>query len=210
LNGKLYDANGHEFMIRGVDRCHYDSGSLPAMSYSKANAVRTFVGINYGQTWSGLANIIQTQNIAYDEVPVIAAPSTTTGTGTSCSSDPTVLSDVVANSWVASASTWTAFNKNSIYNIANEWGPSNSTVWRDSYVTAISQMRGAGYLGPLMIDAGGCGQDEADLAQYAAAVFMSDPQRNVIFSYHMYGGTNDESAAIRAVLTGMERGIRNG
>jgi hypothetical protein len=63
-------------------------------------------------------------------------------------------------------------------------------------------MRTAGYLGPLMIDAGGCGQDEADLALYAADLFNSDPQHNIIFSYHMYGGTNDESAAI----TGIQRG----
>jgi hypothetical protein len=202
LNGKLYDPNGHEFIIRGSDRCHYDSVSQPALSNSKANTVRTFVETNYGQTWAGLADIIQTQNIAYDEVPVITAPSTTTGTATSCNTDPTVLSDVVTNSWVAAASTWTAFSKNSIYNIANEWGPSDSTAWRDSYLTAISQMRAAGYLGPLMIDAGGCGQDEADLEQYASAVFKSDPQLNVIFSYHMYGGTNDESASI----TGIQKG----
>src|SRR5580658_5442390 len=91
LDGKLYDPNGHEFIIRGSDRCHYDSDSQPALSQSKANTVRTFVGTNYGQTWAGLANIIQTQNIAYDEVPVITAASTTTGTATSCSTDTTAL-----------------------------------------------------------------------------------------------------------------------
>ena len=202
LNGKLYDANGNEFRIRGSDRCHYDSNSQPALSHGGPNAVRTFVETNYGQTWAGLANIIQTQNIAYKEVPVITAPSTTTGTATSGNTDPNLLADVVTNSWVTPAATWTAFDAYAIYNIANEWGPSSSTVWRDSYVTAISQMRTAGYLGPLMIDAGGSGQDEADLAQYAAAVFASDPQRNLIFSYHMYGGTNDASASITGVQKG--------
>jgi hypothetical protein len=113
-----------------------------------------------------------------------------------------VLSDVVANSWVATASTWTAFNKNGIFNIANEWGPSGSSVWQTSYATAIGQMRTAGYLGPLMIDAGGCGQDETDLAQYAEAVFKSDPQRNIIFSYHMYGGTNDDTASVTGIKKG--------
>jgi hypothetical protein len=202
LNGKLYDPNGNEFRIRGSDRCHYDSTSQPALSNAKPNTVRTFVETNYGQTWAGLANIIQTQNVADNEVPVITAPSTTTGTATSCSTDPTVLSDVVSNSWVTPAATWTAFNKDAIYNIANEWGPANSTVWLDSYLTAITQMRTAGYLGPLMIDAGGCGQDEADLAQYAAMVLSGDPQHNVIFSYHMYGGTNDNAA----MVTGVQKG----
>jgi hypothetical protein len=202
LNGKLYDADGHEFRIRGADRNHYDSDSQPALSHSGANAVRTFVETNYGQTWAGLANIIQTQNVAYKEVPVITAPSTTAGTATSCSTDTAVLTSVVADSWVTPAATWTAFNKYALYNIANEWGPANSTVWRDSYVAAIAQMRAAGYLGPLMIDAGGCGQDEADLTQYAGAVFDSDPQRNIVFSYHAYGGTNDLSDTI----TGIQKG----
>lgn len=202
LNGKLYDPNGYEFRIRGSDRCHYDSTSQPALGKANPNTVRTFVETNYGQTWAGLANIIQTQNVAVKEVPVITAPSTTAGTATSCSSDTAVLSSVVSDSWVTPASTWTAFNQYAIYNIANEWGPANSTVWRDSYSTAIGQMRAAGYLGPLMIDTGGCGQDEADLAQYAAAVFASDPQRNIVFSYHAYGGTNDTSASI----TGIQKG----
>ncbi len=201
-NGKLYDPNGYEFRIRGSDRCHYDSTSQPALTKANPNAVRTFVETNYGQTWAGLASIIQTQNIAVSEVPVITAPSTTAGTATSCSTDPTVLSAVVSDSWVTPAATWTAMNKYAIYNIANEWGPGGSTVWRDSYVTAIGQMRAAGYLGPLMIDTGGCGQDEADLATYAAAVFQSDPQRNVIFSYHMYGGTNDTSASVTSITKG--------
>ena len=135
-------------------------------------------------------------------MPVITAPNTTTGTQTSGNTDPNVLKDVVTNSWVAPAATWTAFNKYAIYNIANEWGPAGSTVWRDSYIAAISQMRTAGYLGPLMIDAGGYGQDEADLEQYAAAVFGSDAQRNIIFSYHAYGGTNDASASITNVQKG--------
>jgi hypothetical protein len=56
LNGRLYDPNGHEFVIRGSDRAHYDSDSRPALSHSKANSVRTFVETNYGQTWTGLAN----------------------------------------------------------------------------------------------------------------------------------------------------------
>jgi len=77
-----------------------------------------------------------------------------------------------------------------IVNIANEWGPANSTVWRDSYISAIAKMRAAGYLGPLLIDAGGCGQDPNDLLNYATAVFHSDPQKNVIFGFHFYGLAN--------------------
>lgn len=187
LNGKIYDPKGNEFRIRGVNRTHYDSNSSAGIAKSGANAVRIFVATNWGQTVAGLVNIVQTEHIDRKQVPIPTASyiSPSGSAATSCNTTTAALSTVVAN-WVASASNWTPLNKWMIVNIANEWGPANSTVWRDSYITAIAQMRAAGYLGPLMIDSGGCGQDPADLLNYATAVFNSDPQKNIIFSYHGY------------------------
>ena len=96
--------------------------------------------------------------------------------------------------WVAQASSWTQIEKYSIINIGNEWGPSNSTMWRDSYISAISQLRAAGYHASLSITSGGCGQDNDDLVNYAKAVFDSDPEKNVIFDRHVYGGDADVGA----------------
>ena len=185
-NGKLYDPNGHEFRFRGVDRNHYDSNSSAAIAKSGANTVRIFVETNYGQSAAGLANIVQTQHINQKELPIVTSPVIGSGTLTSCNTSTGVLTSVVST-WVSTASSWTPLDKAMIVNIANEWGPSNSTIWRDSYISAISLMRAAGYTGPLMIDTGGCGQDVNDLINYSAAVFNSDPQRNVIFAFHFYG-----------------------
>jgi hypothetical protein len=201
LGGKLYDANGNEFRMRGVDRNHYDSNSQAGIAKSGANAVRIFVETNYGESVAGLVGIVQTQHIMQKEVPIPTCPSTTTGTATSCSTDTTVLTSVVAN-WVATASSWTSLDKYQIVNIANEWGPADSTVWRDSYISAIASMRQAGYLSTLLIDAGGCGQDLADLVTYSGAVFESDPQKNVMFALHLYGSVNDYTASI----TGIQKG----
>ena len=188
LNGKLYDPNGNEFLHAwGGSEFHYDSNSSAGIAKSGANAVRIFVETDYGQTWSALANIVQTQHVANKEVPVITFAMDGSGTNTSCNTTTAVLTAAV-NNWVNSAAVWTPFNKNSIFNLANEWGPQNSTVWRDSYISAISSLRAAGYLGPIMIDTGGCGQDANDLLNYSSAVFNSDPQKNIIFSYHVYGG----------------------
>jgi hypothetical protein len=191
LNGKLYDANGNEFRFRGVDRNHYDSKSQAGIAKSGANAVRIFVESNYGVSAAGLANIVQTQHINQKQVPIPTSTITTAGTATDGNTDPAVLSAVVAN-WVATASSWTPLNKYQIINIANEWGPRNSTVWRDSYISAIAQMRAAGYLGTLLIDAGGAGQDLNDLLNYSAAVFNSDPQKNVMFALHVYNSYNSQ------------------
>ena len=183
-NGKLYDANGYEFRIRGVDRAHYDPDSQAGIAKGGANTVRIFVETNYGATVSDLVNVVQTQHINQKQVPIPTSPSTTDGAATSCSTDTTVLSSVVAN-WVATASSWTPLDKYSIINIANEWGPANSTVG-SSNVSAVASLRTAGYLGTILVDSGGCGQDPDDLLTYASDVLGSDPQKNVMFAYHDY------------------------
>jgi hypothetical protein len=195
LNGKLYDANGNAFRPRGVDRAHYDSSSAAGIAKSGANTVRIFVGTNYGESVAGLVNIVQTQHIDLKEVPIPTSPSTTTGTATSCSTSTAVLDSVVAN-WVATASSWKPLDKYQIINIANEWGPSNSSAWATAYISAVKQMRAAGYLGTLLIDTGGCGQDELDLDTYATQVLAADPQHNLMFAYHVYGGTTTYQAPI--------------
>ena len=106
--------------------------------------------------------------------------------GATCKSDVASLTTIV-DTWVAQAATWTQLNSNGLINIANEWGPANSTVWRDQYIAAIARMRTAGYTGTLVVDAGGCGQDAADVINYGAAVLASDPQKNILFDVHVYG-----------------------
>jgi mannan endo-1,4-beta-mannosidase len=184
LNGTLYDPNGSAFRPRGVNRVHWDSDSAAGIALSKANTVRTF--IDFTQSPSNNVNLIQTQNINNSEVPVVTYAGTGSGeTGTSCSTDPSVLQAAV-QAWTSQASSWTALNKYLIVNIANEWGASDSTDWENGYISAIASLRQAGYTGPLMIDTGGCGEDLSDLLNYATAVFNSDPEKNVIFSLHMY------------------------
>ena len=205
--GELYDANGNEFRIRGVDRNHYDSDSQAGIAKSGANTVRLFVETNYGASVADLVSIVQTQHIAEKEVPIPTASITTGGTLTSCSSSSSVFDAVISN-WVATASQWTALDKYTILNIANEWGPANSTAWRDAYISAIASLRSAGYLGTLLIDTGGCGQDPEDLINYASAVFNSDPQKNVMFAFHFYGlasgySTTAQMNTIFAELAGL-------
>ena len=190
--GKLYDANGNSFRIRGVNRSHYDSSSQAGIARSGANTVRLFVETNYGASVADLVNIVRTQHIAEKEVPIPTAAMTLRGTQTSCNTDPSVLDAVVSN-WVATASQWKTLDKYMILNIANEWGPADSIAWRDAYIHAIASLRAAGYLSTLLIDSGGCGQDPQDLLSYASTVFNSDPQKNVMFGFHFYGLSSGHS-----------------
>jgi hypothetical protein len=195
VSGKLYDANGVEFRIRGIDKLHWDNGS-PGLANSKANTVRW--NIDFTQPATNNIALLQggagkTPGGIYDHMVVMpGAWSAPAGTLT-CSSDASILASAVTV-WVAQAASWTQLEKYSIINIGNEWGPSDSTVWRDSYITAIGQLRSAGYHATLSITSGGCGQDNADLVKYAQAVFDSDPEKNVIFDRHVYGGDADAGA----------------
>jgi mannan endo-1,4-beta-mannosidase len=178
--GKLYDPNGQEFRIRGVNRNHWDSYGTPAgLPLSGANTER--VVLSFAKPTSYNWNIVSSEMLSNKIVPI---PGNWTGT---CKSDPASLSAIV-DTWVAQASTWTQLNSTGLINIANEWGPPNSTVWRDNYITAIGRMRAAGYTGTLVVDSGGCGQDAQDIIKYGAMVLASDPQRNILFDVHVYGG----------------------
>jgi hypothetical protein len=195
--GKLYDANGSEFRIRGVDRCHYDSPSQPGISNAKANAVRMFMW----QTSVGAAkyaSVAQEQHIAYKEIPIVTMAVFPDGTTASCNSNANELGAGV-DWWVSNAGTFKPLERNCIINIANEWG--NGSNWQASYIDAVKRLRAAGYLGALMIDAPGCGQDYQTLLSASRAVFESDPQQNLIFSLHIYGGI--ATAAVPGVIASM-------
>jgi hypothetical protein len=104
--------------------------------------------------------------------------------------------------WVAHEADFEPLMDQILINVANEWGPSDSDTWESEYVTAIGRLRAAGYTCPLMIDTGGCGQDDGDLVNHAQAVFDADPQKNLVFSLHLYGSANDHSAGVASVQRG--------
>jgi mannan endo-1,4-beta-mannosidase len=184
--GKLYDANGVEFRIRGVNKCHYDA-AWPGIPKTHANTIRWGVPL-----WlaGNVSSKLMQDSIDAKIVPM-AGVWFTAGTyadadNVTCKEDTAHLTTAV-DQWVAQAATFKSFEKYVLINVANEWGPANSTVWRDAYITAVARMRAAGYLGTLVIDAGGCGQDAPDVATYAQAIFDSDSQRNIVFDVHIYG-----------------------
>ena len=184
--GKLYDASGAEFRIRGVNRVHWDSNSAVGIARSGANTERW--NIDFSRSATGNVGLVRAQSIGERIVPIVG------NWGGTCSTDPARLGALVST-WVQQARAWTRLDKYLIVNIANEWGPSNDPVWRDAYISAVAQLRAAGYRGTLLVDSGGCGQDVADLLQYSSAVFDSDPQKNVMFALHIYGRIPREQVA---------------
>jgi mannan endo-1,4-beta-mannosidase len=200
LGSQLIDPSGEPFLIRGVNHNHWDqTGAYTGIPLTGANTER--IHVDFAQTPATNMKLINAV-LAAGLVPI---PGNWTGT---CYQDAAHLTAAV-DTWVAQAPTWTVLNGTGLINIANEWGPSNSPIWRDSYITAISRMRAAGYTGTLVVDAGGCGQDSSDIVSYGAAVLASDPLKNVLFDLHVYGsfsepvskahqGLTDSMAALKA------------
>jgi Cellulase (glycosyl hydrolase family 5) len=194
LNGGLYDSNGRLFVMQGlnIDDAYTSggSGSLTTSAAGMAAANCNCIRFNVYQNFSLSVMVAQANSaIANSQVPIVTVQNIVGSSGTKLSGNTstTDLQNVVTqwNSSYSSLST-TSFNKHLIINIANEWGPSNSTTWRDTYISAVSSMRTQGYTCPLMIDSGGFGQDSGDLLNYAQAIFNSDPQKNIIFTIHLY------------------------
>jgi len=176
---KLFDPSGTEFRIRGANRNHWDSYGTPkGFPLSGANTERIVLKFANSEAYNW--GIVKTQMLDNGITPI---PGSWLGT---CKADPAVLVGIV-DTWVAQAKTWTQLNDVGLINIANEWGPANSAVWRDSYLAAVARMRAAGYTGTLVIDSGGCGQDAQDIVKYGQALLDADPQHNLLFDVHVYG-----------------------
>jgi mannan endo-1,4-beta-mannosidase len=81
-----------------------------------------------------------------------------------------------------------------IVNIANEAG---AKVEREEFVKvyreAITRLRAAGLVLPLMIDAPGWGQDADTLQAAAPELIQADPARNLLFSLHMWWALDKDS-----------------
>lgn len=180
-NGKLYDANGVEFRIRGLNKLHWDIDWSPGIQNTHANTVRWSFSFRYQTQASALADAQAL--VAAHLVPMLESQQIT------CGGNPADLLAMVDNwiLWLQSPSTPKGLERYMFLNIANEWGPADSTVWRDTYITAVGRIRAAGWLGAIVIDSGGCGQDLNNLVKYAQAVFDSDPQKNIVFGIHIYG-----------------------
>jgi len=209
-NGQLYDPNGNLFRIRGLNQVHFDVDSSQAMLKAQPNTVRYGMWrINTAPTTPNASTYERgayREHVANGQFTIITDFVSTPADGnvaTSGSANATLLSDVVGW-WVTNEPTFAPIMNQIAINIANEWGPplgginNSDPGWASAYESAIPRLRAAGYTCPLVIDTGGWGEDFGDLLNYATAVFNSDPQKNVIFSLHVY--SNAEPALSENIL----------
>ena len=201
---KLLDGKGNEFVMRGVNHSHAwftknDYAALAAIDRTGANCVR-FV-LADGEQWN--EDTVESINTLVDqckEYEMIAVLEVHDATG----KDKIADLQKAADFWVKVKDALIGNEDYVILNIANEWiGQWKSKTWAEGYTTVIPQLREAGIKNTIMVDAAGWGQYGKSIKEKGMEVFESDPDRNTMFSIHMYGSSGKNESTITENLEGV-------
>ncbi|WP_433131051.1 cellulase family glycosylhydrolase [Micromonospora sp. CA-240977] len=189
--GKLYDANGTEFVMRGVNHAHtwypQQTSSFADVKALGANTVR--VVLSSGDRWTrntnaDVAAVISTCRA--NRLICVLEVHDTTGYGEQSGA---ITLDRAVDYWLSLADVLVGQERYVIVNIGNEpYGNQNYGSWATDNANAITRLRNGGLTHTIMVDAPNWGQDWSfTMRDNAASVFAADPARNTVFSIHMYG-----------------------
>lgn len=193
---RIVEANGSSFVMRGVNHPHvWFQGQTRAFADIKsfgANTVRVVLGT--GKRWgpstaADVANVISL--CKQNRLICVLEAHDTTGWGDQLGA---ATLDDAASYWIGLADVLKGQENYVVVNLGNEPFGSNllvSPAWTNATKNAIKRVRAAGLQHMLMVDAPMWGQDWLNIMRNnAASVLNADPQRNTVFSVHMYGVYN--------------------
>jgi Cellulose binding domain./Cellulase (glycosyl hydrolase family 5). len=191
-DGRLLDANGEDFVLRGVNHAHawYPARTPQALKDIKAlgaNSVRVVLATGDRWTKTGTADVASiVAQCRQNRLVCVLEAHDTTGYGEQAGAVP--LSRAV-DYWVSVADALRGQEKYVVVNLGNEpHGNSGYEAWTADTRNAVARMRASGFGHTLMVDAPNWGQDWSHaMRDNAAQVFAADPDRNTVFSIHMYG-----------------------
>jgi len=207
-NGRLRDPSGNDFVIRGVGNAHvwfdpfgaylaYDA--LDEISGYGTNTIRVVWETTGGIGEDGVelpappASLLA--EVLHHIVELEMIPMLELHDASGLSDTASLLRLVQYYLQPDIRQVLLDFRQYLLINIANEWSGTNN--YRSAYQQAIGMLRSGGVEHTLVIDAPGFGQiftsgtnRPAQIDAWfadAAALLAGDPQRNVMFSTHMYG-----------------------
>ncbi|GII02958.1 cellulase family glycosylhydrolase [Planobispora takensis] len=200
---KIVEADGTPLIMRGTSHAHtwYTSqtSSFAGIKSLGANAVRVVLS---GGRWSanGAADVANVVSLCkQNKLICVLENHDTTGYGEQSGA---YTLDQAVNYWISVKSALEGQEDYVIVNIGNEPIGNNAVTpgWTEATSNAIKRMREAGFDHALMVDAPNWGQDWSfTMRDNAKTVFAADPDRNTIFSIHMYG-VFDTAAEVTAYL----------
>lgn len=189
--GRLYEANGAEFVMRGVNHAHTwypgETDSFADVKALGANTVR--VVLSSGHRWTrndaaDVANVVT--RCRQNRLICVLEVHDTTGYGEQAGAAS--LAQAV-DYWLGVREVLTGQEPYVIVNIGNEpYGNVNAGGWTGDTIAAVQRLRARGFTHTLMVDAPNWGQDWSfTMRDNASAVLAADPLGDTLFSVHMYG-----------------------
>jgi mannan endo-1,4-beta-mannosidase len=193
-NGRLVEANGTPFIMRGTSHAHTwfssQTSSFANIKSLGANAVRVVLSGGRWQPSNNAADVANVVNLCKtNRLICVLENHDTTGFGEQ--QNEWTLSRAV-DYWISVQSALTGQENYVLINIGNEpIGNNNAAQWTQATVSAIQRMRNAGFDHTLVVDAPNWGQDwQFVMRDNAPTVAAADVDRNTLFSVHMYGVFN--------------------
>ena len=184
--GRLYDHNGNDFVMRGINNPlawfqNRNSGALAWLSQiasTGSNTVRLVWETDAGDTQL-LRDAIE-RCIELHMVPMVELHDITGGRDVG---DPANMAEYYVADPVKQI--LLDYEDTLLVNIANEWDGADN-IFVQAYTDAIDVLRGAGIRHTLVIDANGYGQRANTVLTQGQTLLDADPQHNLLFSAHMY------------------------
>lgn len=203
--GNIYDANGNNFIMRGVNVAHdwyrdYTDTTLDAIAGLGSNCARIVLGDGSQYPFID-ASEVETIIKKCESLGMICILEVHDYTGSDSVSD---LNQAVEY-WKNMKDLLNAHKDYVIVNIANEWhGTWNmGATWSSAYQSAIKSMRNAGIENVIMVDAAGWGQEAASCIDYCQSVLSADTTGNTMFSIHMYSVVGKDASTVKSAIDGM-------
>lgn len=198
---KIIDANGNEFLMRGVNYSYCWQSShlgtvIPAAKRQGFNCVRIQLSDGGNGTWT-TCNATQLENIIKlcEQNQLIVVLNTHDETG---NNDVNKLKQA-ANYWVKMKDVLNRHLATVIVNVSNEWyGSWSSQGWADGYKTVIPIIRDGGVKNMLMVDCAGYGQYPKSIFDKGAEVLAADAEQNMCFSIHMYEYAGADAETVKS------------
>lgn len=206
---KLLDANGEEFVMRGINHSHTwfkkdTKTAVPAIAETGANTVRIVLSNGYQWQKDTADEVVEVVELC-KENKLVTILEVHDGTG---KDDPAVLEEI-GDYWIEIKDVLIGNEDSVILNIANEWyGQWGGEEWAKAYVSVIPKIREAGIKNTIMVDSAGWGQYGQSVADYGKQIFEADELRNTMFSVHMYGSAGGSKGKIRKNIDGaLDKGL---
>ncbi len=204
---KLYDGDGNEFIFRGINIAHAwfttkTQFSINEVAALGANSARIVLacGSTYPKTlYAEVKQIIKWCRNA----GLICVLEVHDFTG---SDNPYDITGTTLNYWKEMKDLVNSNLDYVVVNIANEWqGTWNKgSLWGDTYVKAVKALRQYGIKNVIMIDASGYAQETGPVIRDAKRVLNADPDKNVVFSYHVYSALGKDDNTLLNGFNGLK------